>query len=264
MPRNVLLRTLESGRAALSPWSVWEILSHLDEGEFARQRGYLARLLAAPLLERDAHQRLRWRFRIDRRTDTDADLLRRLLANLHDSRTLAEFHQKPLIDIRGRTRLVSDVAARARGALAQQENRYVEMVQKCIDRLRSAYVNIDDEERLEANGLVEGHAIQLKRGGARGRGFGRVVRNESYFFWATVLEHAVLYLRRPSAILDPNDFEDAVSCGHIRLGDSWVVIVQDATMRTIIQRISDRLTRFYPHRRGRITALEWAQLAHST
>src|SRR5918999_2080725 len=90
MPRNVLLRTLESGRAALSPWSVWEILSHLDEGEFARQRGYLARLLAAPLLERDAHQRLRWRFRIDRRTDTDADLLRRLLANLHDSRTLAE------------------------------------------------------------------------------------------------------------------------------------------------------------------------------
>ena len=155
-----------------------------------------------------------------------------------------------------------DFAERARAALAAEETRYCALVEECMERLASERVDLTDMNRLEmiTNGLVLGHGLQLKRDGARGHGFWRIVRQCSYFFWATVLEHAVFYCSRPPSRLDPNDFEDAIICGHIPLAGNWILVTQDATMLEIVNRVALRLAQFYPRQSSRIRAVRWQEL----
>ncbi len=141
-------KILEEHTFYTSPYCFWELLTHLDEGQFTRRKGQLMKLrfthilddpraaIETPLLIYDA--------RLQDRV-SDEELITTALTALQDSDSLERFYSSYIKDSRGHLRQVSDCAAGAQKALEEAEKKYAEFIQNIIGAFLSGQVKLEND-----------------------------------------------------------------------------------------------------------------------
>jgi hypothetical protein len=158
---------LQEGTFFTSPYCVWELLTHLDEKDFARSKGQLMKARFTHVLNdpRAAVETslLLHDTKLQERVP-DEELIRYALAALNDSDSLDRFYRSVIGDSNGEFRQVSDCVARAKEVLEEEEQRYTQFIQKIIGAFRSGNVKLDSD--VDQHGailsLLEGDVIKLQ------------------------------------------------------------------------------------------------------
>lgn len=234
-------KLLEEGAFYASPYCVWELLTHLDEKDFARCKGRLLKArfthvlddpraaVETPLLPHDT--------KLQKRV-SDGELIGHILAALNDSHSLERFYRSPIRDSNGELRQVAYSAANARNVLAEAERRYTEFIQQIVGAFRSGHVNLnDDKDHYGAIlGLLEGDVIKLQRRGATDDGLSDKLLSSYYFYCSYVFHRALAYFRSGKTKPESNDFEDAEICRHLALDTSYCLVTADKGLKDTLEK----------------------------
>ena len=246
-------------RLAVSPISLWELLTHLDESTdaagFERRKGWLVKARGLRVLDDPfaAHaHRVEAPGVADESRFDDAPILLDVLDALHTSTTLAAFYDVR-ITYRGDRRTVKDSAARARDVLADAESDYVRHVHRMIALIdeqigRAALRTVSDERYVQV--ASAGTFALADFYGSFGYDapdlFERVFES-IYPHLGYVFERARLYamsnpLGAPIAV-DPNDAEDGMLCLHLGLAADRMLVTNDKGTRRALGEAGARLQR---------------------
>ena len=150
-----------------SPYCFWELLTHLDEGKFDRQKGQLMKFKYAHLLN-DLRAEIEAPLLINdhmlQSRVSDAELIAAALAALRDSNSLKMFYLSYIEDSKGNLRQVSDCAVSARRALEEAELRHSKFIQDIMDVFRSGQVKFENDSDSHQGilQLLEGDVIKLQ------------------------------------------------------------------------------------------------------
>lgn len=242
-------KLLEEGTFYASPYCVWELLTHLDEKDFARCKGRLLKArfthvlddpraaVETPLLPHDTKLRKRV---------SDEELIGHILAALNDSDSLEEFYRSIIRDSNGEFRQVADCAATARKVLSEAEQRYTEFFQQIIGAFRSGDVKLtDDKDYLGAIlGLLEGDVVKLQRRGATDDGLRDKLLSSYYFYCSYVFHRALTYFRSGKTKPERNDYEDGQICTHLALDTSYCLVTADKGLKDALEKSITLVERF--------------------
>jgi len=239
---NELLRKLQGDRNPLhaSPYSFWEIVSHLDETQrFDYFKTLLMKFNYLQILD-DPHAEMDKELLIEdravQRRVPDGELIRPILGVLQGSDSLQSFYSAYTVrDSRGDSRQIRECAIRTRETLEEREGEYTRFVQKIIDALgHEELARIRDRAHHQLIlDLIIGEVEKFKRRGVSGAGdpFTEKVISNTYIYYAYIFHRALSYLTRVGSKLDVNDYEDANICLHLRLDTPYCIITNDRGMR---------------------------------
>lgn len=234
-------KLLKDGTFYASPYCVWELLTHLDEKDFARRKGRLLKArfthvlddpraaVETPLLPHDT--------KLQKRV-SDGELIGHILAALNDSDSLARFYRSTIRDSNGEIRQVAYSAATTRNVLAEAEHRYTEFIQQIVGAFRSGDVKLnDDKDHYRAIlDLLEGDAVKLQRRGATVDGLRDKLLSDYYFYWSYVFHRALAYFGNGKTQPEGNDYEDAEICRHLALDTSYCLVTADKGLKDALER----------------------------
>lgn len=224
-----------------SPYCFWELLTHLDEGEFAYRKNQLMKVrftrvlddpradIEAPLLIHDTQLQERV---------SDEELITYTLAALQDSESLERLYLALIKDSKGNLRDVADVAARARKELEEREQRYIGFVQQIINALQHGQLKIGNDEEYHGAilSLLEGDVIKLKQRGAIDKSLRERLINNYYIYWSYIVHRALDYFKRGKTKIMANDFEDGEICKHLALDTSYCLVTADKGQKEVLER----------------------------
>ncbi len=224
-----------------SPYCVWELLTHLDEKDFARRKGQLMKARFTRVLD-DPRAAVETRLllhdtKLQKRV-SDEELIGYMLAALNDSDSLDRFYKTLIRDSNSEFRQVSDCVARARKVLAEEEQRYTQFVQQIVGAFRSGDVKLDSD--LDQHGailsLLEGDVIKLQQRGATDHGLRDKLRNSNYIYWSYVFHRALAYFRSGKTKPESNDYEDGQICRHLALDTSYCLVTADKGLKDALDK----------------------------
>ncbi len=224
-----------------SPHCIWELLTHLDEKDFARTKGQLMKAqfthvlndpraaVETPLLPHET--------KLQERV-SDGELIRHILAALNDSDSLNRFYKSVVRDSNGEFRQVSGCVARTQEVLAEEEQRYAQFVQKIIGAFQSGDVklNNDRDQHGAILSLLEGDVVKLQRRGATDPDLKDKLINTSYIHWSYVFHRALAYFRSGKTNPESNDFEDGQICKHLALNSSYCLVTADKGLKDALEK----------------------------
>jgi hypothetical protein len=120
---------------AVSPYTVWELLTHLGDADFDRAKGTLMKLRHVRILDdpRASIEKLVTKSsdRIHARVP-DNDLAYAMLAALRDSSSVPEFYGVHIRDENGEVRQVSGCIQRLREIMATEEQRFNDLLSAIV------------------------------------------------------------------------------------------------------------------------------------
>ena len=219
---------------AVSPYTVWELLTHLSDSDFDRAKGYLMKLRHVRILDdpRASIEKLVTKSsdRIHTRVP-DSDLAYAMLAALRGSSSVPEFYGVHIRDENGELHQVSGCIERVRETLATEEQRFKEFLTVIVASVRGGRVALGTsaERHAGASDVILGLWRQL---GARVAG---TAPNEEFirasYVYASYVVHRSAALALTGAQPDGNDFEDAEICRHLWIGSETAFVTADRILR---------------------------------
>jgi len=239
--RALSLSTLETisqgARLLVSPFCVWELLTHLeDEGQFRRVKGNLMKFSQVQVL--DDPQALVEREFV-RQSDSvhekleDLELIYPMLAALRDSDSLSYFYRMQIRDSRSQVREITGCVARLREILGKEEQQFQEYLRKIIVAIRDGAVSVTTPAALHEGilDIVKGWWTQLSgRVNDSDEVPARFERRE-YVYSSYILNRALDYIECCATQVDPNDFEDAMFCKHLSLDSEITLVTSDLALQ---------------------------------
>jgi hypothetical protein len=231
----------------------WELLCHLDEGNFDRNKGILMKFIYVKVLndpKAEIETRLIPRDVKLKEHVPDTDIILATLGALQASDSLSTFYSSYIRDSRDRTRQISGCAAEVRQQLKEREDRYVDYITNIIKALSSGSVRVgtDEDHHRAVLALVNGHVISMIERGASEDGLLEQLVNDTYIYHSCVFHNALRYFRTGATSIPPNDFEDTCICLHLKLNVSNRVVTNDRNLNTylnetiaLINRLNDPL-----------------------
>ncbi len=226
----------------VSPYSFWETLCHLDEGDFGRSKGQLLKFdrvgilddpraeIEAPICNADPDLEDR---------SPDGHLIKAVLVSLRTSVSLRAFYSSNIQDSKGRMRQISGIADRVRAALDEEERRYIRMTNDIVQALASGTVahETDRHRHRAILDLVEGYVIQLSQRGASEIGLRARLINDSYIHYAYIFIRALKLFQFRNTQLSRNDYEDGRICLHLKLNVPYCLVTADKRQKETIEEI---------------------------
>ena len=218
-----------------SPYVFWELLSHLDEGNFDRCKGLLMKFKYVEVLD-DPQAEIETRLipenlRLQERVP-DPDLILATLGALQASDSLSSFYSSYIRDSRDRLRQISGCAAEVRKELEEKENKYVDYITNIIKAFSSGSVRVgtDKDHHRAVLALVNGHVINMIERGASEDGLLEQVVNDTYIYHSHVFQNALRYFRTGAMNLPGNDYEDGCICLHLKLNVPYHLVTNDGNL----------------------------------
>lgn len=227
----------------VSPYSFWEMICHLDECSFQRQKGQFQKFREITVLDDP-------RAEIERvilpRTDPisarlpDTTLISAALSALDFSDSISHFYRQTFVDDRGQVRKIENCCTLAREALKEEQKRYVRFVEKIKHVLKSE--GFFKERRHQAVlSLIEGYVQALVRRGAIECHARAVLEDRAYLYFGYIL-HRSISLYENGAISTPaNDYEDGRICLHLSLSRFSHFITDDQRTRKALDQTIELL-----------------------
>jgi len=244
----------EGSDVAISSFTVWELLCHLDEPEFDRRRGLLlkarhVRILDDPAADWDA-ETLPIEDRVHRRVK-DPDFLALVLDRLDKSRTLAAFYASPLLDPAGDLRDLSNCSARTRTTLDDAFPGFEHLMQG-LGRLTEKSADAESRLDLDSDGGFHNAVLNWVNSRtivARQRGSTRaqeelfdLALDHHYMAGSQVFETARDVIANPNRNYR-NDLEDGIIATHFRISVPMTFVVGDRAFRSRLERTRERMRR---------------------
>jgi hypothetical protein len=235
VPRNLLETRRSAGaRVVVSPFGIWEVLTHLDEGVWERARGRALKALCVEIADdpRAVFEREQGITTPDLASkEHDGMMLGVILHRLEQSDSLAEFYADTVKDSRGRHRLLVDSIQRIRGVLDQEAADYLAVVGRIAGLIQAGGVDLTSEEAYHRATMQLVHAEQVKaeRRGARKRGLPEIVRDRFYVYCAHFLDAAQRAVESASSG-SRNDYEDGRTILHLRLSHDVRFVTHDVRL----------------------------------
>ncbi len=231
-----------------SSYCFWELLTHLDEHKnFERAEGQFIKFkhvqvlddpyaaVQTPLLREDLELQSR---------SSDDELIYAFLAAFRDSASLEELYSTRLEDSKSRQYEVSDCVARGQDVLYKEEKKYVESVTSILKLIKSGQVRYETNEDCHevVLSLVGGWVRGFQQRGASDTELRERLTTDTYVYFSYLFHRALDYLKR-KANLDPNDYEDAALCLHLKLDDTpYCVVTGDQDLRAILTETTSLLS----------------------
>ena len=231
----------EGYRLHASPYTFWELLCHISEGDFARAKGQLigkcklVDFLDDPRAEIERavlpagvppHGRV-----------PDTDLIYASLGVLEKSKSLADFYCSYIIDGHGQLHAVKGCSEQAQKALQREEDRYLGFVKSIIEALSSGKATAKstmDRHQCVLD-LVKGYEIVLERKGAVCDELNSELRRRTYIYFSCVFHRALKLHKDGTKEASRNDHEDARICLHLQIDAPWTDVACDKRMRAAIE-----------------------------
>ena len=236
-------------RLTISPLSIYEILSHLDENSkrhgaesFAFRKSHVMKckhlvLRNDPVAEQAAN--VGAAAAVNPTRFEDKDVLPYLYPVLEQSETLADFYSKEITDSQGRKRTLQGVAERTRKVLENEENKYVKFVNRLHKNILDQ-MSYDDALKLSGKAFASvlvGAARSLQRH-YKEEGIvvpDNMIFNAICFHTGYVLARTKLYMKKAGTgkpiNVDRNDMEDAAILLHVNLSKQQVLVTNDGEGR---------------------------------
>jgi hypothetical protein len=212
----------------VSPFCFWELMSHLDEPDmFLRVKGNLMKFRhvkvlddpeAESLAEVGVASALKGRV-------SDEDVICASLAALQASDSLDSFYSKQIRDSFGNVRSLSGCVARAKDVLRTEEERFLDFVGQIVDLVKAGTSTLTTPWDLHRATVSLTNGWHVARSGQLLNEDARVLRI-LYVYFAFVVHCARDRLAR-SGVEDPNDYEDARFCQHVRLDAPSTIVSAD-------------------------------------
>lgn len=234
-----------------SPYCFWELLTHLDEGQFNRHKGQLMKfeyvyLLNDPRAEIEVPLLLNNSQLQDR--VSDAELIPAALAALRDSDSLDRFYLSYFKDSKGNLHQLSDCAANARQRLGELEQKHTEFIQNIINAFQSGLVKLttDSDYHQAILQLLEGYLITLQQRGVADRNLRYRLISNSYIYFSYLFHRAFAYFNNGNTTIYGNDFEDGQICLHLKLDTQYCLVTADDGLKEALDKtiaLLDRLNK---------------------
>lgn len=220
----------------VSPYSVWELLSHLDASEFDRVKGNLMKVRYVRILEapRPALEKL-----VCAPSDPvhdhvlDSDLAYAMLAALRRSCSLRDFYRMQIRDERGDVRQIDGCVDRLRDILATDEQRFAALMSGIVSGIQTAQISMatSADRHAAALSVLFGLWQQLGDRVAGPKPTEAFIR--AAYVHAGYLVHRAIELSQGRA-RDPNDFEDSEISLHLPIGSGWSLVTADKSFRRVV------------------------------
>jgi hypothetical protein len=238
---------------AVSPFTLWEILCHLDEvreGEtaeqaFLRRKGHVDILQHLTILDDPFAQHALIVGATHLANPTrfeDRALAGQIIKRVVASPTLADLSNEIFTYPDGATASFEDIAGHARAALDQEEKGYIANTQKMWDRMR-AHTGIGNPALLKDDELWGWLSLMLTalkesydRDGVATETLLLRVTESMYLYYGYLFERLKTYSKATDGNLaiQPNDTEDGYMCMHLRLFEDDMLVSGDGkTIRAV-------------------------------
>jgi hypothetical protein len=238
---------------AVSPFTVWEILCHLDEvrsGEsaeqaFLRRKGHVEILQGLSILDDPFAQHaaaVGAEILANPTRFEDRSLAREIIQRIVASPSLPALGKEVFTYPDGSTTSFKDIASRTRDALEHEERTFVANVAKMWDQVKN-YSGIDNPAQLTDDELWRWVSAMLtalresyERDGVATEALLLKTVESMYPYYGYLFERLRTYSKRPAGNLaiDPNDTEDGYICMHLRLFQDDLLVTGDGkTVRAI-------------------------------
>jgi hypothetical protein len=253
IPGRTLVQCREAGiDARVSPVSFWELLCHLDEGDYARKRGNLRKCHLVPILDEPfaAHgHAVGAGETVNRSRIEEPVVIQQLLNHLNSCSTLDEFYASEVTYDDGRVGLVSGCSARARDRLRADEDRFVQILHGLEAEVLSFFpaasggVLSDADFVWMIRALAEGLAGRYRdEDGISSAELSTRVFDSIFAHSGLMLARVLDRLRRGAAAMyDRNDTEDAYIAFHLDLTRPWTLVTADQGVLSGVNRAHDAL-----------------------
>ena len=255
--RNTLTKLSNAHEFLLPPYCFWELLTHLGEKDFDREKGQILKAEFCSFLDDHGAASLQAvgdTFCLDKLKDREADttLLRRVLRELQNSNSLYEFYSRQFVDALGNTRQISGAVEVCKQRLAQAEDNHCRWVSALIERIRSGETQLNSEDDIHASACSIAHA-QAKAMCHPNPDDMNVI--DAYYPWALYI---VLLAKRRlprQSLPDKNDYEDALICRYILQNTpSTIIVTNENGQRELVKQVINILdSRVAAERRCRYT-----------
>ncbi len=258
MSKQSILAIREERMIAVSPFTLWEILCHLDEvnaGEtpataFPRRRGHVAilqhlDLLHDPFAEHAdtvgaSHLANHTRFE-------DRDVARQIIAEVLSVSTIEELDQRLFTHPDGTRASFRNLAENTRNALEHEEQQFIHDMQFMWERLQGhhRYTRPSDLSVDDVWSWIRAMLTALRNSYAQDSISGQElfirVCDSMYLYYGYLLFRLRTYGigNNGQLAIQPNDTEDAYICMHMRLFDEHMFVVGDGKTRRAIQQAID-------------------------
>ena len=213
-----------------SPYSVCELISHLDEpSQFERTKGRLKKFQYTEVLDDPQATFLNALSFTDRQRLIANDIVEASLAALHAASSLEEFYSSYIRDRENNVRKLSQYALRTREILRLYEKEYIEFVNKILGALPSYEKDLNDSQNQRGLilGMVEGEIIKLVRRGALWATLREDTINNTFIYYAYIFYRSLEWFKRGKTKVEKNDFRDANICRHLRVDAPFHLITGD-------------------------------------
>ena len=263
--RTQLEQAAESHDLLLSPWSLWELASHLDEAvgqsdaseSFMRQRGQVLKCRLLTLLDEpfaEHADEVGARSVVNPTRFDDRHVANEFLTALGGAQRADDFFSSTIEYPDGTPARLTDVAANIRRELQVEETRYVAHIRQ-IGRLLEEHVGVDRLRGETADDdLVESVLAPCRNlaAGCAGEGiddpmlFGNVVAS-AFLHLAYKHQRAKMSLvaagTADAMSVDANDFEDGAITFHVNLFGNRTLVTGDEGTRGALVSSIDALKR---------------------
>jgi hypothetical protein len=256
-PGALLAKAATHGhRLLVSPISVWELLTHFDEGgkDFKRCSGWLRKLEHCDILDhpdaeiREAlgvaeyiqeNDRIAWRER------EGAVMIVKIFAS---AKSPTDIQRARFFDSSGNLHTAEGCGRRAKAALSQMEDQYTKFMSRLLGEYNAEFSRrerkrgiLTDDEFFE---LVKREVLRI----ASTADTPIIEAPEERIFELVFarIGHALetlLYCLATNAVPRGNDYEDALLCQHIDIATDRVLVTNDAKVRAALTQAHERLIR---------------------
>jgi len=258
MPAKDLFAIATKRRIVVSPFTIWEILCHLDEvkdGEtpeqaYARRKGHVKLLQRIEILHDPFAQHASAVGAVALANPTrfeDREMAKHIVDRIVAAPSLPDVDKEVFIYASGATSSFKDIACRARAALVQEEQQYVNNVRKMWERIknRSGVANPaqlkDDDLWKWLSAMVTALKQSYEADGVAADTLLMKVCDSMYAYYVYLLSRLCTYSNRPDGVLSipVNDTEDGYICMHLRLLEDDVLVSGDGKTVHALQRALD-------------------------
>ncbi len=240
---EILRLTKENHDLRISTISVWELLSHLDEGtatnSFLRQRGNVLKCKLMSILDDPiAHhaKQIGIADRIDPSRFEDPEIITQILANLENCESLHDFEKSHVLLSNGEVKTCDNIAEMTRVVLNESEESYLSEFAQAAQEL-SSYLTANNLDSISDELLAQFILSDLKSSCVehglleKPELVGKLGQSRFFYsgYWYARIRSALEKSGgKPECVsTDRNDFEDGLIISYLDINQPYTLVTND-------------------------------------
>ena len=228
-----LERLFSQGFELMAPsYCFWEVFSHLDEnGNYKRIKTELMKFRYIEVLDDAYGMLIKDILKNDMKLQEhipDNEVIHVVLRAINQSDTLKDLYDTNVEGSKGQIHLIKNSVKRGKNLLEKLEIEYQDFVKNIVKVIKEHNLKDCTLEGCHNSilSLIKGEVQNLIAKGAEENGLSESIAKEMYIFYSVIFYNSLKCSINRSNI-DPNDYEDARTCLHLKLNQDIFFAVED-------------------------------------